>query len=163
MKVYKESNFQVEYSVVENSVIVSETNLKGVITSVNNNFVEISGYKEEELLGNNHNIIRHPDVPKIIFKELWASLEREGKWIGIVKNLRKDKSYYWVKVMILPIYDKDSNKKIGYKSVRTSVSFEEKLEAQRNYDLLKIKTGDAIRKVIYEKENLKEVFLNLKK
>lgn len=77
-------------------VIISETDSFGTITNVNSAFSEVSGYTPAELVGQPHNIIRHPDMPKIIFKMLWENLRQGNNFIGIVKNLAKSGEYYWV-------------------------------------------------------------------
>jgi len=85
-----------------NKYIVSKTDLKGIITYGNDYFTEISGYKTEELIGRPHNILRHPDMPKVVFKLVWDRL-KEGKTVyGIVKNLAKDGRYYWVFAEFVP-------------------------------------------------------------
>jgi len=76
--------------------IMSKTDKKGIIEFANDYFMEISGYKEWELMGQPHNVIRHPDMPKVIFKLLWKRLENGQNIHAIVKNLAKDGSYYWV-------------------------------------------------------------------
>jgi len=76
--------------------IISSTDLKGNITDVNDCFVEISGYSREELIGNPHNIIRHPDMPKIVFKLMWERLKSGEDILALVKNLAKDGRYYWI-------------------------------------------------------------------
>ncbi len=86
-------------------VIVSSTDLKGIITYANRRFCAISGYDKSELSGKNHNIIRHPDMPKAAFKELWDTIQAGKEWTGIVKNLRKDGRYYWVYSHISPIFN----------------------------------------------------------
>lgn len=80
----------------ENDFIVSKTDLKGRITYGNRIFIEYSGYTEEELLGAPHNIIRHPDMPRGVFKFLWDTLAAEKECFAYVKNMAKDGSYYWV-------------------------------------------------------------------
>jgi aerotaxis receptor len=80
----------------EDGLIVSSTDLKGIITYANRKFCEIAGYTKKELTGKNHNIVRHPDMPKAAFQELWDTLRAGKAWTGIVKNLRKDGKYYWV-------------------------------------------------------------------
>jgi len=89
----------------EGRAIVSETDLKGVITYANRKFCEISGYTKEELLGQPHNIIRHPDMPRKAFETMWSSIKQGNVWSGLVKNLRKDGRYYWVETTITPIQD----------------------------------------------------------
>ncbi|ELR66081.1 Methyl-accepting chemotaxis protein [Photobacterium marinum] len=100
----------------EGEQLVSTTDLKGVITYCNPSFCRVAGYCENELLGQNHNIIRHQDMPKAAFADLWARL-REGKaWRGIVKNKAKSGDYYWVDAYVTPIYE--NGKITGYQSVR---------------------------------------------
>ena len=93
---------------VDESAIVSKANAKGIITYVNEQFCTLSGYKENELLGKNHNMVRHPDMDSDIFKEIWETIKINKKsWTGKVKNMKKDGSYYWVDALIKPIIDKD--------------------------------------------------------
>lgn len=96
-----------EEYIFDGSAIISQTDLKGTITFANRKFCEVSGYKASELIGSNHNIIRHPDMPKSIFEKMWDTLKGEESWNGLVKNLRKDGLYYWVYTEITPIHDKD--------------------------------------------------------
>jgi len=112
-----------QYQEVANkSVIVSKTDLKGIITYVNDRFCNISGYSEEELIGKNHNIIRHPDVPKEAFRELWETIrDKKDIWQGTVKNRAKDGSPYYVKATIKPLVDKDDNI-LEYIAFRTDIT-----------------------------------------
>jgi len=87
----------------EKGLIVSSTDLKGIITYANRKFCEIAGYSKDELKGKNHNIVRHPDMPKVAFQEVWDTIQSGKEWTGIVKNLRKDGRYYWVYSHISPI------------------------------------------------------------
>lgn len=91
----------------EGRAIVSETDTKGVITYANRKFCEISGYTKEELIGQPHNIIRHPDMPKKAFATMWNTIKQGNIWSGLVKNLRKDGRYYWVETTITPIRDEN--------------------------------------------------------
>jgi len=104
----------------EKGLILSSTNLNGTITYANRKFCEISGYTKDELIGYNHNIIRHPDMPKAAFKELWDTITSKKDWVGIVKNLRKDGKYYWVYTHISPIISGDII--IGYTAVKRPAS-----------------------------------------
>lgn len=97
-------------------LIVSRTDLKGIITHVNRSFVEMSGYAEEELIGAPHSILRHPDMPKAAFKDLWDTVQRGDVWQGYVKNLRKDGRFYWVKATVIP--NVRDGRIVGYTSVR---------------------------------------------
>lgn len=101
----------------EDDFIVSKTDTKGRITYGNRIFIEFSGYHEEELLGAQHNIIRHPDMPRGVFKFLWDSLALEKEVFAFVKNMAKDGSFYWVFANVTPSYDKQRNVD-GYFSVR---------------------------------------------
>ena len=144
---YNSSNFLLETIVPSEELIVSRTDLKGRITYVNETFAEISGYTEDELVGQTHNIVRHPDMPKAVFQDLWNELQTKGKWSGYVKNLRKDQGYYWVYAEISGVF-KD-NKLIEYKSIRTPMSFDKKVEYQVKYDQLKLTSGELVRHVSY--------------
>lgn len=85
----------------EGKLIVSRTDLQGIITHCNQAFVEMSGYSEAELIGQPHCILRHPDMPKAAFKDAWETVAQGHKWHGYVKNLRKDGRYYWVYATII--------------------------------------------------------------
>jgi len=101
----------------EHDFIVSKTDLTGRITYGNEIFIEFSGYGERELLGSQHNIIRHPDTPRAVFKLLWDYLAEDREIFAFVKNMSKDGGFYWVFTHVAPM--KDHNKqKIGYTSVR---------------------------------------------
>ena len=137
----------IETEVPENEVIISRTDLSGVITYVNDTFAEISGYDADELIGKPHNILRHPDMPKSAFKELWDNLKNGQSWEGYVKNMRKDRGYYWVYAIISGVY-KDG-KLVEYKSIRSPVPKSKRLEMQKIYDQMREREGDPIRAVTY--------------
>ncbi|MGM0533595.1 MAG: PAS domain-containing protein [Campylobacterota bacterium] len=101
----------------ESDFIVSKTDTKGKITYGNEIFIQMSGYSEEELLGAPHNILRHPDMPRIVFKLLWDYIQRKDEIFAYVKNLCKDGSYYWVNANVTASLD-ESGRIIGYYSVR---------------------------------------------
>ncbi len=145
---YLSGNFLCETIVPNGELIVSRTDLKGIITYANETFAEISGYSVEELVGKPHNIVRHPDMPKEIFSDLWKKLETRGHWSGYIKNLRKDEGFYWVYAEISGVF-KDGNL-VEYKSLRTPISFENKVKYQLYYDQLKKENNEPIRKVIYQ-------------
>ncbi len=113
--VYKDSNSQ-EWFFPDDKYILSETDAKGFIIYANDIFYEIAGYKPHELEGEPHNIIRHPDMPRIAFKGLWDDIQSKGFWSGIVKNLRKDGGYYWVYATVLRRVK--SNGDVTYLSIR---------------------------------------------
>jgi len=111
----------------DNNVIFSETDLKGKITNVSSAFCSISGYSEDELIGKNHNIIRHPDIQKEIFQDMWSTIKSGHKWQGDIKNLHKNGSYYWVRAEVEPIFS--PNKKIlGYRAIRHDITDSKEIE-----------------------------------
>jgi len=89
--------------------LISETDTKGTILYVNRKFVEMSGYTREEAVGQTHNLLRHPDMPKQAFEQLWRTIKSGNIWEGYVKNLRKDGKFYWVIVNIVPFFDENGN------------------------------------------------------
>ena len=105
----------------EGCAIVSETDLEGLITFANRRFCEISGYTSSELVGQPHNIIRHPDMPKAAFAQVWRTIQSGTIWHGLVKNLRKDGKFYWVDTEVSPIYDNNGIVK-GYMAARKPAS-----------------------------------------
>ena len=102
--------------------IVSETDEKGKITFVNDYFIEVSGYSEEELLGKPHSIVRHPDMPKVVFKLLWETISQGKNINAVVKNLAKDGRYYWIFTEFETRKDTDTGEIIGYHAARKSIS-----------------------------------------
>jgi len=107
--------------VINESNILSRSDLKGKITYANSKFCEISGYAKEELIGKNHNIVRHEDVPSEVFKELWTTIRFGKIWQGILKNKSKSGKAYWVKTTIVPIKD-DNNKIVEYMAIRHDIT-----------------------------------------
>ncbi len=101
----------------ENDFIVSKTDLTGRITYGNEIFIEFSGYEEEELLGSQHNIIRHPDMPRAVFKLLWDYLAEDKEIFAYVKHMSKAGGFYWVFTHVAPMMD-NNKQKVGYSSVR---------------------------------------------
>ena len=106
--------------IFKNGLIVSSTDLKGIIIYANRKFCNISGYTKEELVGKNHNIVRHPDMPKAAFQEVWDTISEGKEWTGIVKNLRKDGRYYWVYSHISPVFSEGEI--TGYTAARRPAS-----------------------------------------
>ena len=120
--------------------LISETDTKGVITYANRKFLEMTAYSKEEIIGQAHNILRHPDMPRGAFEQLWKTIKSGNSWEGYVKNLRKDGKYYWVIVSILPKLDNEG-KIIGYiasrkmpdkaKLISTKEHYKQMLEAEK--------------------------------
>lgn len=115
-------------------LIVSRTDPDGVITHVNKSFVDMSGYREMELIGEYHSILRHPDMPSAAFKDLWDTVKRAETWQGFVKNLRKDGGYYWVKATVIP--NVRNGQVVGYTSVRRKPSMKKVEECKALYSTL---------------------------
>lgn len=125
LNLYGSGSRKVYYTAIETpypdgKLIVSTTNKAGIITHVNQSFIEMSGYSEEELINAPHSILRHPDMPSVAFKDLWDTVNKGEKWQGIVKNLRKDGGYYWVKATVIP--NIRNGQVVGYTSVRRKPS-----------------------------------------
>ena len=109
-----------EIIIPDDQVLISITNPKGIITETNDIFTKISGYSEEELIGTSHNIIRHPDMPKIMFKIVWDHIMDKENVMAVVKNLAKDGKYYWVVTDFVTRVDADRNI-INYTAYRRPV------------------------------------------
>ncbi|MEY4428975.1 MAG: hypothetical protein RLZZ182_1664 [Pseudomonadota bacterium] len=107
-----------EFPFPPGETLVSTTDLKGRITYCNPAFILVSGYQREELLGQPHNMIRHPDMPEEAFRDMWQTIEAGLPWSALVKNRRKDGTYYWVKANVTPLMEGDHP--VGYMSVRTA-------------------------------------------
>lgn len=103
--------------------IVSKTDLKGSITYVNQSFIDISGFSREELIGNNHNMVRHPDMPPEAFAWLWNTIKQDLPWRGLVKNRCKNGDFYWVEAYVTPI--RENGRTTGYMSVRNAPARDE--------------------------------------
>ena len=113
--------------IYDKNVIFSRTDLRGIITHASSAFCKISGYTKDELLGQPHSIVRHPDMPKSTFKKIWDSLKAKEKITVEIKNLRKDGSYYWVVADFEPEYD-DLGNHIGYFAVREDITANKEIE-----------------------------------
>lgn len=125
---------QTERPFPDGKYLVSRTDLKGIITSANSVFVDISGFSKEELLGTNHNVVRHPDMPPQAFADLWSTVKSGRPWRGIVKNRCKNGDYYWVDALVVPVIQ--SNQITGYMSVRVKPSRTQIEEAEALYKKL---------------------------
>ncbi|MDD5400970.1 MAG: diguanylate cyclase [Sulfurimonas sp.] len=112
--------------IVDDNVITSSTDTSGKIILVSNAFCEISGYTREELIGKNHNILRHPDMPDLLYVDLWKTITSGKVWRGELKNRKKDGSYYWVDAIIEPKFSKD-NHIIGFNALRHNITDKKKI------------------------------------
>ena len=122
---------QREVTFPANEYLVSRTDLKGIITYANDAFVKISGFTRDELIGKNHNMVRHPDMPMAAFKDLWATVQSGMPWRGLVKNRCKNGDFYWVEAFVVPI--RKNGQIVGYQSVRTPAQAQKRAAADSAY------------------------------
>ncbi|MGA2999516.1 methyl-accepting chemotaxis protein [Bradyrhizobium sp.] len=134
---------QVEYPITDETLIVSRTDTKGRMTYFNDEFVDASGFTEAELMGQPHNIIRHPDMPPEAFDNLWVTLQAGKPWAGAVKNRRKNGDFYWVLATASPI--RENGQVTGYTSIRTKLPADQRQEAEHVYGLLREKEAHGYR------------------
>lgn len=118
----------------EDVYLLSETDEKGIVTYASESFLKVANYKEEELVGQPHNIVRHPDMPRAAFKSLWDDVQKKGFWTGFVKNQVKGGGFYWVFATVLRSRDAAGN--IKYVSIRTKPSREDIKKAEELYATL---------------------------
>ena len=121
----------VEVQLDEHALIVSKTDIKGRITQVNSDFIAVSGYSEAELIGQPHNIVRHPEMPVEAFADMWRDLQAGRPWSGLVKNRCKNGDYYWVQANASPI--RENGQVVGYISVRRKALPEQIAAAETAY------------------------------
>lgn len=119
----------------ESEYMMTKTDLKGVITFANQSFIKISGFTEAELVGQSHNVVRHPDMPVEAFEDLWRNLKAGKPWTGLVKNRTKDGDYYWVSASVTPFIV--NGQVAGYTSVRGKPSREQVSATESAYRLFK--------------------------
>ncbi len=131
-------NMEVVFS--QSEQLVSITDVRGVITYVNDDFARVAGYSADELIGQNHNIVRHPDMPAAAFGDLWEKLKNNQPWRGMVKNRCKDGRFYWVDAYVTPL--SENGVVTGYQSVRVCPSNEQKSKAEALYQ--QINAGNKI-------------------
>ncbi|EDZ62334.1 response regulator receiver (GGDEF/PAS/PAC domain) [Sulfurimonas gotlandica GD1] len=112
---------------VDKNIITSSTDLKGNITYASEAFAQISGYSKVELIGQSHSIVRHPDMPKSIYEDMWNTIKSGKTWSGEIKNRKKSGDYYWVKTSISPKYNND-NEHIGFTAIRQDISDKKMIE-----------------------------------
>ena len=122
---------QKEFILPENTTIVSRTDIHGNIISANESFIEASGFAWKELVGQPHNVLRHPDVPPAVFADFWSTIQAGKPWTQIVKNRRKNGDHYWVEANATPIYE--NGQITGFMSVRTPATREQIAQAEQAY------------------------------
>jgi aerotaxis receptor len=121
-----------EYVLKTDDFLVSQTDAKGRILFANDDFCKVAGYELKELVGQPHNIVRHPDMPKQAFKSLWETIQSDKIWTGYIKNRSKDGGYYWVYATVYPMYDEVRKEKV-YMSCRRKPSANEIAETKELY------------------------------
>src|SRR3954470_3997156 len=132
-----------EYPITDSTLIVSKTDTKGRLTFFNDQFVDAAGFTEAELMGQPHNIIRHPDMPPEAFENLWDTLKAGKPWVGAVKNRRKNGDFYWVLATASPV--RENGQVTGYTSIRTRLPADQRAEAEQVYALLRAKKAHGYR------------------
>ena len=125
-----------EHILKSDDFLVSQTDEKGIIIFANDDFCNIAGYKLSELVGKPHNIVRHRDMPKAAFKDLWDTVKKGNVWTGYVKNSTKNGGYYWVYATVYPMKDPHTNER-RYMSCRRKPSREEIETAENLYKTLR--------------------------
>ncbi|HQS90096.1 methyl-accepting chemotaxis protein [Polaromonas sp.] len=146
----------IEISLRKNDSIVSKTDLNGNIQYINPYFIEVSGFTEQELMGSPQNIIRHPDMPKEAFEDMWSTLKLGVPWTGMVKNRCKNGDHYWVLANVTPV--REGGKPIGYMSVRTMPGRAEVIAAEAAYE--KFTAGTAKGLAVKQGKVVRTGFLN---
>ena len=134
----------IETRVPEGVFIYSQTDLRGIIVEANEAFAQLSGYRVEEMLGKPHNLVRHPDMPREAFADMWKSLKAGRPWQGAVKNRRKDGGFYWVLATVSPV--REEGRIVGYQSLRSCPSKELVRTAGQAYE--KILTGSGSLRIV---------------
>ncbi len=142
----------------EHDTIITKTDLKGLITFANRDFCRISGFSEQELLGKNHNIVRHPDMPPAAFADLWGTLKQGKPWNGVVKNRCKNGDFYWVNAYVSPT--EENGRIVGYTSMRIKPDSKQIAEAESLYRQLNtghsglcLSGGKVIRRSLFSRLN----------
>ncbi|MCL5061027.1 MAG: PAS domain-containing protein, partial [Candidatus Thermoplasmatota archaeon] len=153
----------VEYVLKDTETVVSKTDLHGNITYVNQDFVNISGFSEEELIGAPQNIVRHPDMPVEAFADFWRTIRSGKAWTGLVKNRCKNGDHYWVEANAAPMIE--NGQVVGYTSIRTKPSREQVQAAESAYRLVKagdrglqIQEGNAVRRTLFQRCNFLKAY-----
>lgn len=147
---YRKSNQQLQdyIEIIDTHVIISTTDREGIITEVSEAFCKISGHSKEELIGKSHSIVRHPDMPSLVYQQMWEQIKQGKSWHGEMLNRRKDGSAYWVETIIAPRFD-ESGSIIGYTAIRQDITDKKRVEEVSITDRL---TG------LYNRLKLDELF-----
>ena len=134
-----------EYPFPQGKTVISYTDLKGQITRANSAFIDLSGFTKEELVGQPHNLVRHPDMPPEAFRDMWDTLKNNRPWSGLVKNRRKDGDHYWVRAYASPLADGTGYVSVRVAASRQEISAAEQLYARMNRDeRIKLDEGQVV-------------------
>jgi len=146
----------VEYILKDTETVVSKTDIHGNITYVNQDFINISGFSEDELIGQPHNMVRHPDMPTEAFADLWGTLKAGKAWTGLVKNRCKNGDHYWVEANAAPLYE--NGQVVGFTSIRNKPARDQVQAAEAAYRAikagnspLKVREGNAVTPTLLER------------
>ncbi len=126
---------QAVYDFPADQTLISVTDIKGRITYCNSSFVSVSGYTRAELMGQPHNLVRHPDMPEEAFRDMWATIESGHPWTGLVKNRRKNGDHYWVRANATPV--RNGDRIVGYLSVRSKPAEQDVQAADKLYETMR--------------------------
>jgi len=151
-----------EVMMKEGAILVSRTNIKGAITYANRAFIEVSGFNESELMGKNHNMVRHPDMPEEAFDDLWQTLKQGDPWVGFIKNRCKNGDFYWVKATVSPVFKQGTV--VEYMSVRSKPSVAQVAAAEALYADVSLGKAHIIKKglsAVLEKSSSISLFSQL--
>ncbi len=132
---YQNEALQKSLNIISQHIMLSKTDKKGVITDVSNALCHISGYTKEELIGNPHNIVRHPDTESALFEEMWNKIKKGETWQGEIKNRHKDGKYFWVDIIVTPDFN-ENNEIVGYSSFWHDASHKKRMELMSITDTL---------------------------
>lgn len=134
---------QREYVLDDGDVLISKTDTQSHILYANQAFIDASGFNYEELYHSPHNIVRHPDMPEVVFKDMWDDLKAGKYWSGLVKNRRKNGDHYWVRANMVPI--REGNQVTGFCSIRIKPSSQEVAHAEKRYTVISASKADAMK------------------
>jgi len=138
-----------EIIIPPNTILMSKTDLNGIIQEVNEAMIQFSEFAREEFLGKTHNIVRHPETPTGLFQDMWTTIKFNEPWNGILKNKTKSGKFYWVYATVTPFFDKDGNP-VGYMSIRRKASLEQIREAEEFYKNQKSQINNfSFKKILY--------------
>ena len=153
----KQKELETYTEIIESVAVISKTDLKGIITYVDDAFCEVTGYTKDELIGQNHNIVRHPDNPKEVYKNLWETIQKGEIWEGKVRNIDKEGNPWYAKSTIFPIFDEKNKDILEYIAIRFIITDEYEEKRELNSKLIKntVSHKKELSGILKENETLK--------